>query len=283
VLALALAGSLLLASCAGLGPMLQGVEIRKPRVALDELEITDLDLQAIGLNLVLAVDNPNPVPVQLNGFDYTVFVEDRQLTAGEQRQGVDIAARGKSSVPVPVQVRFGDLAELARELADATTFAYRVEATARVAVPVLGELSLPAQTSGTLPLPRLPVIRVDEVRIAHLGLAGADLVVALAVRNPNAFGLDITGLAYQLEVGGTSWLQSELPQPLNLGEGGASRVDIPVHLKLGDLRSLAAKALTGGEPLAYRLHGTVAFDTSLPQLRGVSLPFDNRGTAPTLR
>lgn len=267
----------MLSACAEMGKVMEAADIHTPAAQVTGVNISSLSQEAVGLDLTLAVDNPNVIPVKLTGFDYTLKINGQQLSSGQQRQGVKIPAQGQGEVHFPVQLRMADLANLMKGLANAEEMNYGVQVSALVDLPVLGMQSLPAQTSGVLPVPKLPEVALSGVKVRKLGLTGADLDVGIVVKNPNAFGVDIRKLVYQLNVNGKPWLSSSLKQSLSLAERGSHQFNVPISLNLVEIGSGIANALDKSAPLSYQLNGDMNFDTSLPQLKGVAAPFDLSG------
>lgn len=267
----------LLGACAEMGQVMDAADIRTPAAQVTSVNIMSLSQEAVGLDLTLAVDNPNVIPVKLAGFDYTLQINGQQLSSGQQRQGVKIPARGRGEVHVPVQLRMAELATLVKGWSNTEQMNYGVQVSALVDLPVLGMQALPAETQGVLPVPKLPQITLSGIKVRKLGLTGADLDVGIMVKNPNAFGVDIRKLVYQLNVNGKTWLSSTLKQTLSLAERGSQQLNVPVSLNLVEIGSGIASALDKSAPLSYRLNGDMNFDTSLPQLKDVAAPFDLGG------
>ncbi len=267
----------LLNACAEMGQVMEAADIRAPAARVTSVNIASLSQEAVGLDLLLAVDNPNVIPVKLAGFDYTLNINGQAISSGQQRQGVKIPARGQGAVHIPVQLRMAELAKLVGNLADAEQLSYGVQASALVDLPVLGMQTLPAQAQGVLPVPKLPQVTLSGIKVRKMGLSGADLEVGIMVKNPNAFGVDIRKLSYQLKVNGKPWLSSALKQTLSLGERGSHQLTVPVSLNLVEIGSGIASALDKSAPLNYQINGDMNFDTSLPQLKDVAAPFDLSG------
>ena len=84
---------------------------RIPEVKVEGATITSFSLTDLTLEVILSVDNPNPVGITLESLSFDVYYEDRDewkyLSHGEQT-GITISP-GKNIVGVPVTIKNTDL------------------------------------------------------------------------------------------------------------------------------------------------------------------------------
>ena len=84
---------------------------RMPEVKVEGATITSFTLTELTLDVILSVDNPNPVGITLESLSFDVYYKDgdewKYLSHGEQT-GITINP-GKSMVSVPVTVKNTDL------------------------------------------------------------------------------------------------------------------------------------------------------------------------------
>ena len=147
---LALIPMLAAAGCAGL----PGV-VERPRVAVESSRVTGVDLQGADLLVRFRVDNPNSFGLDLSGLDYAVDVAGRTLFEGDRRQRLTLEPSGSGLVELPLTIRFADVYEVARDVIRARggdDIGYTVRAGLRFQLPVLGEIRVPAEARGELPL-----------------------------------------------------------------------------------------------------------------------------------
>ena len=273
----------MLTACANLGDIAKAVDVQMPTVTVSSVNVSQLSFQALDLDVELEVNNPNPLPIKLAGFDYTLLINGKQLIAGKQTEGVEIGARNKSRVSVPMNLLFDDAKALFQEFGDQDEFEYQVKTEAWVDLPVLGKQRFPATHQGMLPIPKMPEVSVSSIKINSLSFTEAALEVGLAVDNPNSFSLDMKKLNYQLSVNGQQWIESQAVNLLSLPEKGVGEVKIPVRLNLLKMGGALAKALTQSEPLDYHFSGDMLVDTALPMLKSMELPLDLKGSVSAQR
>ena len=102
---LLLAAALFLAGCAGL--VKSG--IGKPRVSVETAKLASLSFQGATLQFDFGIDNPNPVGLHLDGFDYAFSVEGARMMEGRQDSKLELAANAKRTVELPMTLRYQQL------------------------------------------------------------------------------------------------------------------------------------------------------------------------------
>lgn len=262
---------------------MQMAKIDKPTVSMSDARITGISFDQAKLEFTLDVNNPNPIPVQFAGFDYNFLVNGQQLMAGEQRDGVKIAANQTSQVKLPLVLKFADVFESIKSLADNKTLDYAIKTDALLDLPIMGMVRVPAEKAGQVPVPRLPKISLDGIKIKNLGFKGADLEIGLNLDNPNAFDIDIRDLGYDLVVNGQRWLQSQGKDTISLAKSASSQVKVPLNLSFLDMGLTLADLLKQQSALDYQLVGNMNMDTSLPMLKDIALPFKQSGSVNPMR
>jgi hypothetical protein len=105
-----------------------------------------------------------------------------------------------------------------------------------------------------------------EIRLvgpsASAPLGGAAIRLWTRVRNPNAFGLTLATLRGSLFLEGSRAAEADFPLGLPLTAGGDSVIPLDLRVSFSDVPGLAnaIRRAVSGEPLAYRLNGTVGVD-----------------------
>ena len=95
-----------------------------------------------------------------------------------------------------------------------------------------------------------------------VGSPSATFLFNLEVQNPNAFGLSLAGLDFDLFVNDKRSVRGSFTEGFTLAANGSTRlpleVDVPLEQGISLLADLAG--LIVGEPTRYRLDGTVALE-----------------------
>lgn len=276
----ALCALLVLSGCAVLE---QKVEQRSPEARVDGVRVSGLDFEQARLLVDVAVDNPNPVSVQVAGLDYELRLGGESALSGASMEGSEIPARGSGMFSVPITLVYRDLYDSVTSLRGREEVDYAVDVGLDVEIPFLGKRRLSASTSDTLPLPRWPGVSVSGLRIDRIGLDGARAVVELGIENPNGFELALDGLRYDLRVEGRDWARGELEHSTAVAPGGRASLAIPVNIDFAALGSGVHRVLTEGGAVEYQLSGRLAGTAGESLLGRFELEFDDSGEVRTGR
>ncbi len=87
-------------------------ELKPPEVRLKALGLQPPGKQGWPLNLVLGVENPNPITIRVLGYDYEVRVEGQSVAKGAGDRAVILPAQGEATVEVPVLLKLRNLPAL---------------------------------------------------------------------------------------------------------------------------------------------------------------------------
>jgi LEA14-like dessication related protein len=184
--------------------------------------------------------------------------------------GLAVPAKGTAPVTFPVRVRWRDVPDLLRLVATREDVAFKVSGNAAVDGP-LGEVDVPFSREGRFDLPRVPVVRLDGVRVRELSLTNVSLDLRLQITNGNKFALPVGALAYGLRLGGED-VASGAGHPLAMvPPGGSAAVSIPIRLSLAAAGGAIRRLLEGGA-LPAEVKGQADFGD-------LEFPFDAEGTA----
>jgi LEA14-like dessication related protein len=105
---------------------------------------------ALDLDLTIGIDNPNPVSLRLDHFDFDLLINDNPvLNNVRSDQGVHIPARGLGDVQVRAHVNFANLQSIAQQIIDmvrGNRARYAIRGNAYYDTP-LGQLRFPLTVS----------------------------------------------------------------------------------------------------------------------------------------
>jgi len=266
----------------GCAELAKHAETIKPTAELTGASLAGINFEQADLVFDLAIDNRNPVDIDLAGLNYDFKIDNHSLLSGVAAQGLQIKAASVSEVQLPVTLKFDELKKLPGELWQKDRFAYQLDASFVVDLPIIGNYAIPVSKTGELPVPRLPEITIKGIEIKSLGLSAAELVARLEIDNPNAFDLAFSNLDYQLNVNQQQWGQGSIRQGGSIPQKGRGTIDIPVKLDLMSMGHTAYRMLSNRQPMDYRLKGGVTVDTGMELLRNYRLPLDVSGKASLL-
>lgn len=273
---------LLITSCATVQNFLQST-FQKPTVSFESARISRLSFETIDFLFNLKISNPNPVGISLAGFDYNFQLNENAFVKGEQTKGMDIESNDESTVQIPVSLTFSDIYRTFSSLKNQDSTTYHMACGFSFNLPVLGMTRIPVSKSGTLPLLKLPEIRIQSLTLEKLSIVEVDLNLSVEIDNPNGFAFFINAMDYHFDVDGITWLKGISNKNMQIGSKQSNVIDLPISLNLLQIGSSVKDVIAEGKPLSYDFSGNIELGTTVPLLEKVKLPFKKNGEISIIR
>lgn len=253
-------------------------ETIKPTAKLTGTRLANINFEQVDLIFDLAVENKNPISLNLASLEYDLKIENQSLVSGTTAQAIELKANSTSPVQLPITLKFDDLKKLPGELWNKDKIAYQLISQFNVDLPAIGNYAIPVTKKGELPVPKIPDIKIKDVKVKNISFTSADLVAIVEVNNPNDFDIGVSDFNYQLNVNQQNWGQGKINKSSNIPKKGKGIVEIPLKLNMMSMGTAAFALLKSNEPLQYQLKGNATLDTGLELLKGYNLPVDIKGT-----
>lgn len=260
--------TVVLAGCAALKE-----SVKKPRVDLLDVRVTDMSLTGATLAFDLDVQNPNPLGLSMQGFTYKLDLGGETLLTGTDKQKLHVGANQTSKVTVPLSLDFNKVYKSLASLKGKDTVKYHVSGDAK-----FGLFSVPYDKTGTLPLPQLPEVSLQGVRVQQLTLSGAQLALDLRVKNANRFPIRFSGLDYQLKLGDAPLLEGQSSQAFAVEPNQSGVLRLPINIGYRRMADLTQVLQGGSLPVSFR--GSVKVPAGN---KNVTVPYSWNGTVPLSR
>jgi len=254
--------------------------IQKPSLSVTDVRVSDFNFEDIELTYDVQIDNPNAVSVDMSSYNYDFKLNNRTFVDGQQNRSNRIEASGSSTFEVPVRLNFRKVYEGMRTLATAEEAGYELLGSVSFDLPVLGVTPVSFSRKGSIPMVKLPGIRIQNLEVENLSLSSADLVLNMEFDNPNAFGILVNSFDYSLSINGDQWAGGKALQNLNISEDGVTRMEIPISLNITEIGISAYRLLTDSGDLNYQLNGTFDLGTDHPMLGRTNFNLNRSGTLP---
>lgn len=139
-----LAAFTLTATLVGCGSMLEKV-VKKPKVELDRVDLTDTNLTSTTMVFVFEIDNPNGFDLNVDEITYKVHLADKEFASTKISDATKIPANGKSFVRIPLPVSYAKLWGGLGQLFNRQAVTYKIEGDAK-----LGPLKIPFNEDGKI-------------------------------------------------------------------------------------------------------------------------------------
>lgn len=229
----------IIAGCAALQEIIQ-----PPKVNFESVNLTDFSFNDVTLDFALSVHNPNPVGASLSGYDYTFTVEGQQFITGDENRQITLASGGKSSIHIPVTVRFKELYNLFKSTEKQDTVGYRIAGHFRPSG-ILSGFDIPFSKSGSLPAVKIPKISLSGLKVKGLSFTKVDLELGIDVDNPNIFGIDMSKLNYVINIAGQQVADGSSLNVAQVPKKGKGSIHLPISLSFSGVASAVRSAITG--------------------------------------
>lgn len=129
--------------------------MEEPSVDITDVKLLNASLTGADVMLRFEVDNPNDVNLVLDGIGYRLRLNGQPLLSGQDDRRLEISASGRTPVDLPVTINFQDLYRVIGSLRGDRNPEYALDADLRFAVPVLGDVTVPVNRTGRVPVDRL--------------------------------------------------------------------------------------------------------------------------------
>ncbi|MCA9321398.1 MAG: LEA type 2 family protein [Planctomycetes bacterium] len=262
--------ALFLLSCSTLDSMLGD---NRPTASIVGTSLQGLTLQGVDLLFDVELSNPYAVALPLLGMDYKLSHGTTTFLSGQGAEMGSVPANGKKVIPLRAKLDFLPALNLLQGVRPGAVIDYVADIGLRVDAPAIGELRLPIQKTGQLPIPTVPKVSVNNIRWDKLSLTEAAATLDLGIENTNDFPVDLSTLAYALRLAGTEVAGSTLTNPVSLASGAAKNLLLNFSLKPSDL-GLAAFRMLSGSGAGYEIGGNMNLQTAFG---AISAPFQNSG------
>ncbi|OPX19109.1 MAG: hypothetical protein BZ151_11030 [Desulfobacca sp. 4484_104] len=132
----------------GLQHLAEG-ELEPPQVTFKALHINPPTCEDWPLACTLQLDNPNPQPLKIQGFDYELWIEGQRLVQGECLEALNLPAQGQARIVVPLLIKLPSIPKVLTAFFQKQKIAYEIAGSFRLG-PGIGLLKLPFRFQGQI-------------------------------------------------------------------------------------------------------------------------------------
>ncbi|MFZ5471628.1 MAG: LEA type 2 family protein [Myxococcota bacterium] len=240
---------------------------QKPTLRFHSAQLADVALSGLTLQLTYALDNPNSFGLSLAEVDYALFVDGKQVVAGQPPNGLQIPARGSARLVFPANIKFADIAPVVQTFLTKDYATYRAQGHVGINTPI-GILKFPLEREDQFEVPKIPQVALAPPRITQLTLSGATVEVPLTVTNRNSFELPVQGLGGSVSIAGATVGSVSSGNLGALPGKGTRSVTLPVNINFLSAAKAATALRSGAGQVAFngQIHsGGVAIPVNFSQ------------------
>jgi LEA14-like dessication related protein len=246
--------ALLLVGCAG-------TEFSQflPTVKFKRFDVNTIDFTEIGVDFVFDVENPNPVDIPLERFDYALAFEEIDVLTGNNPDGLQLTAEGSSELALPVTIDFEGIYEVAQAARGEDDIGYGLRGGFGFDTDV-GPVDIAYAEEGDFPALRTPKITLGQLRFDGAGGDRADFSLDFDIDNDHGSNLLFQNLDFEMKFAGTKVGAGVVEE---LGEvPGASSQTFSIPFSVDYLDAIdAIAAAASGEKLRVDMVADMDVDT----------------------
>jgi len=221
---------------------LQGcLQPRSPEISFSDSSFHFLSFTDLGANFNFKIYNPNSFPLE-GIVNYKLSINNNDFLAGKSSP-INLSSNEDSTFTIDAKINlpksFGmisDMIKTIREGKDQIPFTLQGTFQSSITLPLIeAPVDIPLTIEGTIPLPKLPEIRLVGISVPKVDLSGITLELQTDFKNPNNFPLIINSLFYQLADGEKVFAEGGLKNKLTLEANNNSKQTWQLNLNYGAL------------------------------------------------
>jgi LEA14-like dessication related protein len=263
--------------CADLMNLVQKGGVEKPEVRISKTKLTGLTFDQADLVFDIEIKNPNPIGINLTGFEYELLLNSNSFLKGDQKKQIEMKANDASTIQLPLSLLYENIYKTYQSLKNEDKITYSLKTHLSFDLPVLGGVRIPVSTSGDIPSIKIPVISLQSLKLKKITFTGADFDLTIGINNPNSFGFIINTLRYGLDINRARWIDGQTSQKATIQEKNNNTLHIPFSLNFLQVGSSLYQEISRGGSLNYQFSGKANLSSTLEILGKVDLPFDISG------
>lgn len=244
----------LFTSCAALSGI-----FKKPTLKYDKTQFIAADFDSLKLNIGFKLHNPNAIGLKLDGYALKFAVDGLTLVDGVVAQAVDMRAGSTAQLIIPVTLRWAEIiSKIKGGFND--DLPWKLAGDVRMNSPI-GQLKLPYNVDGKLPVIKIPNIFPSGIKIAKASLSGVDLDIEIGMANPNKRAIGIGSFSNAVTLGGAPITTMRLNDTMKVGGGGQQTKSVRVSLSTAQVGMGLIQTLLAGKGVQVGFAGGASIDT----------------------
>lgn len=251
----------LLVLCSGCSALQQ--VLQPPTVRFDRAAFRAASFEALDVDLIFNVTNPNMLGAQLDGYAIDFQVDGLTLLDGTVDQAVDLGAGATTKLVLPVSVRWEEIAGKVSDWSSGQvpdTVPWSAKGSVAAVTPI-GTFDLPFDVGGKLPVVVPPTVLPTAVRVLNTNPLAPRLAVDVAVSNPSGRALGLKRLDQRLTLQGREVVSSRLAEELPVAARSTETRTVEFGVDALDLATALFGLIASGGQAQVGLTGDVEVDT----------------------
>lgn len=230
-----------------------------PTVTFSRFSVNDLDFEHIDTDFVFSVDNPNPVGVPLDRFNYDLSLMDVSIVTGDDPSGLELVADGSSEVALPVSLDFANIYDAITATRGEDDVGFGLAGDFGFDTDI-GPVDITYDERGDFPALRTPKVKLGKLKLQTIGSSKVDFGLAIDVDNDHGSALGFTDLGMKIKFAGVQVGNGTIADAGSVDGASTGTLELPFSVDYADAIDAIA-AVASGEPLKVDLDADVTVST----------------------
>jgi LEA14-like dessication related protein len=206
-----------------------------PRLHVAELHMEEFDMENTRMHLVMRIDQPAPVPLDLDSLSYVIYIDTVEIARSAFPHDISIPAMGSATVASPFISRTNDLTAVLKRLEEQGVDSVDHVLVATFHSPLMFWKMGPAEVRIVehLPAYRIPKVSLHRPRIEKFGFNESRIMVDLAIFNPNPFAYNFEETSVELKMRDEKVLSTRIDSLIHIPIKDTVVIRVPLELSPG--------------------------------------------------
>lgn len=196
------------------------------------------------------------IPAMIDSMEYSLFLYGDEVAEGNKQFPQDSRSRQEQQLTMPVEIQYKDLADkVERHQGDSTNVLVKVKAF--VDFPLIGQREVDLEETVLVKIPYPPDVRIVDLNVKDFGLSEIEMVMTVAIENPNDFSFSLENLSYNLQIDEYITSTGDFQEPFEVVANGTSTVEVPVRTELENRLKAVFRSIKGDTDWPYTMNATM--------------------------
>jgi LEA14-like dessication related protein len=224
---------------------------KKPQVKVSSLKITSLNFEKIDLNIEIDVTNSNPYPIVAGKLDYSLKIHENEIFSGIQDKSINLESQKTVKVTFPVSIMFNKIFSAVSESKNQDIIKYNFSGGIRIDMPGGGQIRIPFSATDEIPVPKVPNIKVEGLKIEQINLFSAAMKLGIKVNNPNSFKINLKKYNYIFELNNNQIGSGSSDSGFSIEPKSQQLIEFPFNVSFANAGIALYKILTSDSSPDY--------------------------------
>ncbi|XP_043710124.1 uncharacterized protein LOC122659028 [Telopea speciosissima] len=251
----------------------EAVGLGEPTANITGIHISSIDLKRADFVVDVLVKNPNPIPIPLVDVKYLIESDGRKLMSGLIPDAGTIHAHGSETINITLTVIYDDIKNTYNDIKPGNLIPYKVRIEFIVDLPIIGNILLPLEKTGEIPVPYIPDVDLEKIKFDKFSLEETNATLYLKLDNQNEFDLGLNSLDCEVWLAKIRIGGAKLFKTAQIGKKNSGFFELPISFRPKDFGS-ALWDMISGKGTGYSIKGSINVDTLFGPMK---LPFSKEG------